>query len=108
MFYETPPHIITFRKMPTYKISVALGYNVRRYRREQHLSKTLLARMCGIGRPLLNKIESGESDIRISYVQRIADALSVSPLDLLILEDESAAYLPESQTSRNHYQSSSF
>ncbi len=43
--------------------------------------------MSGICRPLLMKIERGESDIRLSYVERLSAALCVSPLELLTPKD---------------------
>lgn len=61
----------------------ALGRNVRDIRSEQQLSITALANMSGICRPLLMKIEQGESDIRLSYLERLGAALCVSPLELL-------------------------
>ena len=64
-------------------LSETLGANVVRLRNEQRLSKKTFALMVGIGRPLLDKIEKGQSDIRLSYVQMIADALSVDPIDLI-------------------------
>lgn len=55
------------------------GRNVKRLRIEQHINKKSFSQMCGIGRPLLDEIERGESNIRLSYIQRIAEALSVDP-----------------------------
>ena len=70
---------------PAGELGAALGYNVRRLRTEQHLTKRTFAMMVGIGRPFLDKIESGEADPRLSLVIRLADALSVTPEDLLAL-----------------------
>lgn len=64
-------------------LGVALGRNVRDFRTEQHISVSLLSRIAKISRPLLTKIEKGEADVRLSYVERLADALCVDPLQLL-------------------------
>jgi len=69
------------------ELSRALGANVRDIRSEQQLSITALARISGICRPLLMKIEKGESDVRLSYVERLSAALCVSPLELLTPKD---------------------
>ena len=66
-----------------------LGHNVARLRTEQDLSKTTFAQMSGMSRPTLNKIEDGFSDTRLSYVQRLGDALCVDPL--LLLQDPDGA-----------------
>ena len=69
-------------------LSERLGKNVARLRTEQGLNKKTFSMMCGIGRPLLDAIERGRSDVRLSYVQRLADALSVHPLVLLSPPEE--------------------
>lgn len=69
------------------ELSRTLGRNVRSIRSEQQLRITTLASMSGICRPLLMKIERGESDIRLSYVERLSAALCVSPLELLTPKD---------------------
>lgn len=68
-------------------LAVVLGMNVLQLRTRQRLSKTAFARMSGISRPTLNKIERGASDVRLSCLQRMADALCVDPLLLLIASD---------------------
>ena len=66
-----------------YVLRHTLGANVARLRKEQELNKTTFALMAGVSRPYLNAIERGQADIRLSYMQRIADALCVEPTDLL-------------------------
>lgn len=39
--------------------------------------------MVDIGRPFLDKIESGKADVRISTLVKLAEALDVDPYDLL-------------------------
>ena len=67
------------------RLSFSLGTNVKRLRKEQELTKTALARMAGLCRPMLDKIEDGESNIRLSDVHQLADALCVEPTDLLFM-----------------------
>ncbi|MEE8722748.1 MAG: helix-turn-helix transcriptional regulator [Eggerthellaceae bacterium] len=64
-----------------------MATNVTALRSQQGLSKQMFALMAGISRPMLNRIESGEADTRLSYVQRIADALGVEPTYLLTPHD---------------------
>ena len=60
-----------------------LGRNVRTLRASQAMPKYVLANMAGISRPYLNNIERGTANVRLTTVQHLADALSVSPFDLL-------------------------
>lgn len=65
-----------------------LAYNVAALREDQHINKQMFSLMTGISRPMINRIESGEADARLSYVQRMADALGVTPAYLLTPHDE--------------------
>lgn len=60
-----------------------LGENVRRLRKQAKINKQTFALMVGIGRPFLNHIENGTADPRLSVIQRLADALDTTTLDLL-------------------------
>lgn len=74
-----------------------LGANVSRLRQEQGLTKKTFALMSGISRPYLNSIESGSSDVRLSYVQRLADALCVEPIELFVaLPEDPETRVPHS------------
>lgn len=64
-----------------------VGSNVRYLRKREHFNKQTFACMVGIGRPLLDKIECGEADIRLSYLERIADAFDIEVADLLVEHD---------------------
>ncbi len=68
---------------PASSLAQTLATNVTTLRSQQGLNKQMFALMAGISRPMLNRIESGEADTRLSYVQRIADALGVEPTYLL-------------------------
>ena len=74
-----------FEHQPEHTTSLGetIGKNVQRLRIEQSLSKKTLARIARVSRPQLDKIESGEADVRLSCIARIADSLSVAPADLL-------------------------
>ena len=65
-------------------LSILFGQNVRRIRLDQNLTITCVSNMSRIGRPLLLKIERGLSDVRLSYVERLADVLCVEPIELLL------------------------
>lgn len=65
------------------EINLAFGTNVERERREQELNKKTFALMSGISRPFLDRVEHGTTDVRLSYVKKMADALCVKPADLL-------------------------
>lgn len=67
------------------EIGETLGANVGRLRKEQELSKKSFALMSGISRPFLDKIENGKSNVQLSYVQQLADALCVEPYELLLV-----------------------
>jgi len=75
----------TFEHQPehTESLNEIIGKNVQRLRIEQSLSKKTLACIARVSRPQLDKIESGEADVRLSCIARIADSLSVAPADLL-------------------------
>lgn len=76
------------------KLCETFGRNVKTLRTQQQLKKKTFANMCGFGRPLLDLIESGQSDIRLSYIEVIADALSVSPSALLAARPSGDAASP--------------
>lgn len=65
------------------RFSPILGENVRRMRAYSNITKTRLALMVKIGRPLLNRIENGTSDIRLSVIVKLADSLATTPDFLL-------------------------
>ena len=65
------------------RINHVLAENVTRLRQEQQLTKSSLALMSGISRLTLNKVEKGASNVRLSNLQKMADALCVDPADLL-------------------------
>lgn len=60
-----------------------VGRNVCSLREAQGLGKSAFCLMAGISRPYLNRVESGESNITLKELQRLADGLDVEPARLL-------------------------
>ncbi|MFW8744979.1 helix-turn-helix domain-containing protein [Mesorhizobium japonicum] len=60
-----------------------LGRNLRQYRLERSLSQEQLAEVLGVHRTYMGGVERGERNLTLKSVERIAAALSTSPLDLL-------------------------
>lgn len=71
-----------------YRLNRTFGANVEQLRKEQRLKKSTLAIMGGISRPYLNSIVNGDSDVRLSCVQNLADALCVDPVTLLVARQD--------------------
>lgn len=79
----------------------AFGLRVRKYRTEREMTLQELADKCGYtSRASINKIENGEVDVPTSKVQLIADALGVSPLDLMGKRDEPEGYYLNEETAQ--------
>lgn len=60
-----------------------LGLNVERLRKHAGLSKVRFCALVGISRPMLDKIERGESNPRLDLLTRLADVLDVPISDLV-------------------------
>lgn len=63
--------------------SVLLGRNVRNKRLGAGLNKVSFCMMANISRPILNRIERGEGNVTLDTLVRMANALEVTPKDLL-------------------------
>lgn len=72
--------------------SYILGYNVERLRIRAGMDISTFARVAGIARPTVYKIERGESNLKLSYIKKLADALDVSMIDLLTPPDPESLY----------------
>ena len=59
------------------------GANLRRVREERKLSQEQLAEELGMHRTYIGGLERGERNPTLLSVERIAERLRVSPLDLL-------------------------
>lgn len=57
--------------------------NVRRLRRERKLSQEELAELAGVHRTYIGMLERREKNVTIYNIERIANALDVSPDSLL-------------------------
>ena len=60
-----------------------LGQNIRRLRKEQHISQEELARRAGIDRTYMGGIERGERNITLLMLEKISKALGADGKDLL-------------------------
>lgn len=61
----------------------ALGLRVRELRLEQGLSQEALAELAGIHRTYVGSVERGERNIALDNINALADALGVSPAQLV-------------------------
>jgi transcriptional regulator with XRE-family HTH domain len=59
------------------------GSNIRRIRQERGLSQEQLADLAKLHRTYIGGIERGERNVSLNNLARIAEALGVSPADLL-------------------------
>lgn len=63
--------------MPT-PLTVAIGQNIRFYRREKHLSQQKLGDLSGLGVMQISKLERGVTNPKLETLQAVADALHVT------------------------------
>lgn len=61
----------------------AVGRNLRAYRREHGLSQEAFADMVGVHRTYMGGLERGERNLTLRSVERIAQRIGVTPLELL-------------------------
>jgi transcriptional regulator with XRE-family HTH domain len=57
--------------------------NVRKFRRDKKISQEELAELAGLHRTYIGSVERGERNVSIDNMERIANALKVSVIDLL-------------------------
>ena len=65
------------------RIEQVIGRRVQMLREQQHLSKIEFCLMTDVSRPYLNRIESGEANITVKQLARLAAALNVEPAALI-------------------------
>jgi transcriptional regulator with XRE-family HTH domain len=65
--------------------------NLRKRRRELHLTQLELAEKLGVSRPYIAEVEAGKSIPSLETVERFAKALDCPPVTLLVIEDAVAA-----------------
>ena len=77
--------------MTTNNIIQLFATNVRPRRIEQNISQEKLAEKCGLHRTYISDIERCKRNVSLDAIQKIAEALSVKPHELLKEEEESNA-----------------
>lgn len=58
---------------------VAIGVRLRRLRQEKSLTQSQLAKLTGVRQSHISKIENNRSSVSIETLEKIANALGVSP-----------------------------
>ena len=71
------------KKVMNEKTRAFLGRRVRALRVERGLSQSTLAAQIGTPQPKLSRIELGKTDVQLSTIKKLADALGVPLKDLL-------------------------
>lgn len=67
---------------------LSVGQRVRYFRRRVKMSQDTLAKKCGyVSRSSINKIELGHTDVPMLKILTLAEALEVSPVELLLPVD---------------------
>lgn len=60
-----------------------VGRNLRAYRQERGLSQEAFADLVGVHRTYMGGLERGERNLTLKSLERIAELIQMSPLDLL-------------------------
>lgn len=71
-------------RMPSIPSKVVVGENIRSQRVARGWSQTHLAEKAGLSQPRIAEIEGGRFDQRTATIDKIADALNVSPASLMV------------------------
>ena len=66
------------------KTATYLGENVKRLRKSLGLSQRDLAFDAGVAKNIIEKIESGNSNVTLNTIERIAECLNVDTWELLL------------------------
>lgn len=81
-----PEHTVPTADEPdATRFALILAENVKRMRVHAKINKKRFALMVCIGRPLLNRIENGTANVRLSVIVKMADSLATTP-DFLLVE----------------------
>lgn len=64
-------------------LNQVVALNIRKLRKELDISQEDLAEKCGLHRTYVGAIERSERNITLQTLEKLADSLGVSPLDLL-------------------------
>ncbi|MDR1218015.1 MAG: helix-turn-helix domain-containing protein [Treponema sp.] len=69
------------------KLSAIVGNNIKKYRKNLNISQEELAEKAGLHRTYIGGVERGERNITLDSLQVIAAALNVSPVELIVKEN---------------------
>jgi transcriptional regulator with XRE-family HTH domain len=61
---------------------------LREIRESKYLSQAMLARLSGVSRPTIHRLETGSEEARYSTMHKLAEALGVAPGELASADDE--------------------
>jgi transcriptional regulator with XRE-family HTH domain len=78
---------------PTTDPLVLFGQRLVQLRKERGWSQEKLALECGMARSYLGGVERGKRNIALLNICKLADALSVSPSEMLKFQDDHAIAL---------------
>jgi len=67
----------------SYSLFVKFGKRVRKFRQELGWSQEDLAAECDLHRTYIGSVERGERNVSLLNIHKIAEALGVSPKDLV-------------------------
>lgn len=75
---------------------ISLYENIKKYRQERNMSQQELADKVGYtGKSMISKVERGEVDLSTTMIKKFADALMVTPSDLMGWDGEEHYYLDD-------------
>jgi len=70
-------------KIATIEAVVHIGERLRRLREERALRQEDLAKLAGIGKNTVNRIEKNRTEPHMTTIRKLADALKVDPAELV-------------------------
>jgi transcriptional regulator with XRE-family HTH domain len=69
--------------MATIETVVHIGERLRQLREERALRQEDLAKLAGIGKNTVNRIEKNRTEPHMTTIRKLADALKVDPAELI-------------------------
>lgn len=66
------------------ELAFLLGRNIRKVRKEKHISQEKLALLCGLDRSYMGRIERGEVNITVIKLYEISKALNTDIRNLIV------------------------
>jgi len=66
------------------ELAFLLGQNIRKARKEKHISQEKLALLCGLDRSYMGRIERGEVNITVIKLYEISKALNTDIRNLIV------------------------